>query len=287
MGSDPDDLLGYNWSEKAAIRRLFFPATWICLLGSRSLPSFVSPSIHFLIPLACVLLRPLPASNSALQQLYIIWKLAVRMKKLAGQRCGQRCSQTVFGYLPQEFFYCYTFQSNLPWNPSQRADTHLPLTISVTPNKAEAILKRGYRREITRVVVALTIWDREHVELDDSKDGEGTIRLRPSDHISSTAIPIDPGQVVAIIESPKLDNTGSNAPKNDELGDCKQVASSPEIIRRMGIKAMLVDISGHANSTNAPGSYTPLVCIFGYANSLNALGLRMLNWLGGPGSADF
>ncbi|KIK50581.1 hypothetical protein GYMLUDRAFT_252838 [Collybiopsis luxurians FD-317 M1] len=67
----------------------------------------------------------------------------------------------------------------------------------------------------------------------------------------------------------------------------KQLASSPEIIRRMGIKAMLVDISGHANSTNAPGSNTPLVCIFGPANSTNELGLRMLNWLGVPGSADF
>ncbi|KIK50343.1 hypothetical protein GYMLUDRAFT_253068 [Collybiopsis luxurians FD-317 M1] len=113
-----------------------------------------------------------------------------------------------------------------------------------------------------------------------------------SDHISSTAIPIDPDQVVAIIESPKLDNTGSNAPENDELGNCKafdrtQVASSPEIIRRMGIKAMLVDISGHANSTNAPGSNTPLVCTFGHANLTNELGFRMLNWLGGPGSADF
>ncbi|KIK50694.1 hypothetical protein GYMLUDRAFT_437768 [Collybiopsis luxurians FD-317 M1] len=55
----------------------------------------------------------------------------------------------------------------------------------------------------------------------------------------------------------------------------------------MGIKAMLVDISEHANSTNAPGSNTPLVCIFGHANSTNELGFRMLNWLGGPGSADF
>lgn len=38
----------------------------------------------------------------------------------------------------------------------------------------------------------------------------------PSDRIGSTAIPVDPDRVVAIIESDKPDNTGSNAPENDE-----------------------------------------------------------------------
>ncbi|GAW04537.1 acyl- carboxylate -transferase [Lentinula edodes] len=38
----------------------------------------------------------------------------------------------------------------------------------------------------------------------------------PSDRIGSTAIPIDPDRVVAIIESDKPDNTGLNAPENDE-----------------------------------------------------------------------
>lgn len=37
----------------------------------------------------------------------------------------------------------------------------------------------------------------------------------PSDRIGSTSIPIDPDRVVAIIESDKPDNTGSNAPEND------------------------------------------------------------------------
>ncbi|KIK58680.1 hypothetical protein GYMLUDRAFT_245776 [Collybiopsis luxurians FD-317 M1] len=38
----------------------------------------------------------------------------------------------------------------------------------------------------------------------------------PSDRIGSTAIPVDPDRVVAIIETHKPDNTGSNAPENDE-----------------------------------------------------------------------
>ncbi|KAJ4481890.1 acyl-CoA carboxylate CoA-transferase [Lentinula aciculospora] len=38
----------------------------------------------------------------------------------------------------------------------------------------------------------------------------------PSDRIGSTAIPVDPDRVVAIIESTKPDNTGLNAPENDE-----------------------------------------------------------------------
>ncbi|KAJ3731440.1 acyl-CoA carboxylate CoA-transferase [Lentinula guzmanii] len=38
----------------------------------------------------------------------------------------------------------------------------------------------------------------------------------PSDRIGSTAIPVDPDRVVAIIESTKPDNTGLNSPENDE-----------------------------------------------------------------------
>ncbi|KIK49936.1 hypothetical protein GYMLUDRAFT_253420 [Collybiopsis luxurians FD-317 M1] len=38
----------------------------------------------------------------------------------------------------------------------------------------------------------------------------------PSDRIGSTAIPVDPDRVVAIIETLRPDNTGSSVPKNDE-----------------------------------------------------------------------
>ncbi|PPQ71853.1 hypothetical protein CVT26_007012 [Gymnopilus dilepis] len=40
--------------------------------------------------------------------------------------------------------------------------------------------------------------------------------VRPEDRIGHTAIPIDPDRVVAIVESTQPDNTGSNAPENDE-----------------------------------------------------------------------
>ncbi|KAF9560640.1 acyl-CoA carboxylate CoA-transferase [Agrocybe pediades] len=42
------------------------------------------------------------------------------------------------------------------------------------------------------------------------------IIVHPQDRIGSTAIPIDPDRVVAIVESNKPDNTGLNAPENDE-----------------------------------------------------------------------
>ncbi|KAF8882757.1 acyl-CoA carboxylate CoA-transferase [Gymnopilus junonius] len=40
--------------------------------------------------------------------------------------------------------------------------------------------------------------------------------VRPEDRIGHTAIPIDPDRVVAIVESTMPDNTGSNAPENEQ-----------------------------------------------------------------------
>ncbi|KAJ2912843.1 hypothetical protein MD484_g7564, partial [Candolleomyces efflorescens] len=40
--------------------------------------------------------------------------------------------------------------------------------------------------------------------------------VHPSDRIGVTAIPVDPDRIVAVVESNKPDNTGPNAPENDE-----------------------------------------------------------------------
>ncbi|KAJ2928055.1 hypothetical protein H1R20_g9048, partial [Candolleomyces eurysporus] len=40
--------------------------------------------------------------------------------------------------------------------------------------------------------------------------------IHPHDRIGVTAIPVDPDRIVAVIESDKPDNTGPNAPENDE-----------------------------------------------------------------------
>jgi len=51
-----------------------------------------------------------------------------------------------------------------------------------------------------------------------SNDHAFTLQLivHPNNRIGTTAIPVDPDRIIAIVESDLPDNTGSNAPENDE-----------------------------------------------------------------------
>ena len=73
----------------------------------------------------------------------------------------------------------------------------------------------------------------------------------PQDRIGFTAIPIDPDRVVALVESTQPDNTGINAPENDQSRAIARHLISQEVDSGRLPESLLPLQSGIGNVANS------------------------------------